>query len=125
VVAWTGFAGSSCVADDLRTVMIATGDRAANPALRRAQGRLAVASTTEGVLPARVLDLIQSDEPADLRRAAALAVGYSADPANDTRLTQMLESDNTRRPAAFAIALGGGEEAVRALLGVLRRETPR
>lgn len=70
----------------------------------------------------QLLDLIQSDEPADLRRAAALAVGYSADPANDQRLTQMLESDNTRRPAAFAIALGGGEEAVKALLGVLRHD---
>ncbi|MBC7170782.1 MAG: HEAT repeat domain-containing protein, partial [Polyangiaceae bacterium] len=70
----------------------------------------------------QLLDLMQSDEPADLRRAAALAVGYSADPANDARLKQMLESDNTRRPAAFAIALGGGEDAVRALLGVLRRD---
>ncbi len=70
----------------------------------------------------QLLDLIQSEEPADLRRAAALAVGYSADPANDARLTQMLESDNTRRPAAFAIALGGGHEAVSALLRVLRRD---
>lgn len=73
-------------------------------------------------LNGQLLDLIQSDEPADLRRSAALAVGYSADPANDERLTQMLESDATRRPAAFAIALGGGEEAVKALLGVLRRD---
>jgi HEAT repeat protein len=73
-------------------------------------------------LNGQLLDLIQSDEPADLRRAAALAVGYSADPANDERLRQMLESDNTRRQAAFAIALGGGDEAVRALLGVLRRD---
>ena len=52
----------------------------------------------------------------DIRIPAAVAVGYAADPANDARLIQMLESPDTDDAAAIAICLGGSEEAARALL---------
>jgi hypothetical protein len=72
VVSWTNFGGASCVADAHKTVMIASGTRAPNDALLTTQGRLAVASTSEGVLSARVLDLIQSGK-LDKKRVAVLA----------------------------------------------------
>jgi HEAT repeat protein len=50
-----------------------------------------------------------------VKYAAALAIGYAADPENDAKLISMLESDQNMRYAAFAIALGGGEEAARKL----------
>ncbi|WP_053235298.1 HEAT repeat domain-containing protein [Sandaracinus amylolyticus] len=64
-----------------------------------------------------LLDLIASPAtPPDVRSPAAVAVGYAADPANDARLVQMLESDQTRVAAALAIALGGSDEAANALV---------
>ncbi len=55
----------------------------------------------------------------DIRIPAAVAVGYAADPANDARLIQMLESPDTDDAAAIAICLGGSEEAAEALLARL------
>ncbi|MCC6875169.1 MAG: HEAT repeat domain-containing protein [Sandaracinaceae bacterium] len=70
-----------------------------------------------------LLDLIQSpDTPPDVKRASALAVGYTASPAADDRITQMLEAEATRREAAFAIVLGGNEAQARALLGRLGQD---
>ena len=74
-----------------------------------------------------LLDLMESRAPNDVRRAAALALGYAAEPGNDTRLVAMLgdrtvptlEDPTQRRNAAIAISLGGGREAVSALLEVL------
>ena len=54
--------------------------------------------------------------PYEVNRAAALAVGYTADPANDERLIEMLQNERTERGAAMAIALGGGPAAVNALM---------
>lgn len=50
-----------------------------------------------------------------VKYAAALAIGYAADPENDAQLISMLESEENVRYAAFAIALGGSEEAARKL----------
>ncbi|MDQ3030937.1 MAG: HEAT repeat domain-containing protein [Myxococcota bacterium] len=54
--------------------------------------------------------------PPDVRRPAAVAVGYAAAPANDAQLITMLENDATRNAAAIAIALGGSQAAANALL---------
>ncbi len=69
-----------------------------------------------------LLGLLQSNAPAEVRRSAALAVGYAADPAADERLIAMLDNEATRRDAAFAIVLGGSDEAVQALMGVLAED---
>ncbi len=61
----------------------------------------------------------QQGIPPEVSRAAALAVGYAADPANDARLIELLAAEGTRRDAAFAIALGGSEDAATKLLEVL------
>jgi HEAT repeat protein len=67
-----------------------------------------------------LLDLIAAEEtPPDVRRAAALAVGYAADPAADDRVSQMLANENLRREAAFIVLLGGSERHARSLLDML------
>lgn len=53
--------------------------------------------------------------PPDVRRPVAVAVGYTADPANDAQLLEMLNNPETERDAAIAIALGGDEAAAEAL----------
>lgn len=64
-----------------------------------------------------LLDLIDNPAtPPDVRRPAAVAVGYAADPGNDARLISMLDRDQTRGAAAIAIALGGSTEAATALV---------
>lgn len=66
-------------------------------------------------LSGRLLDMIENPAtPPDVRRPAAIAVGYTADPANDARLIAMLAGD-MRRDAAFAILLGGSDAAAEAL----------
>lgn len=65
----------------------------------------------------RLLDLMANTQiSGDIRVPAAIAVGYTADPANDARLIQMLGSDDTALVAGVAITLGGSQEAARALL---------
>ncbi|MGE3636277.1 MAG: HEAT repeat domain-containing protein, partial [Sandaracinaceae bacterium] len=69
---------------------------------------------------APLMDLIANSEtPPDVRRAAALAVGYAAPPSLDDRVHQFLEEESTRREAAFMIVLGGSEANARALLNAL------
>jgi len=64
----------------------------------------------------------QGGVPPEVSRSAALAVGYAADPANDARLMEMLDAEATRRDAAFAIALGGSEEAALKLISVIHSD---
>jgi HEAT repeat protein len=72
----------------------------------------------------RLLDVMANTTlSGDIRIPAAVAVGYAADPANDARLIQMLESPDTDDAAAIAICLGGSEEAAQALLTRLGQET--
>lgn len=71
-------------------------------------------------LAGRLLDLIENPAtPPDVRRPAAIAVGYTADPANDERLIRMLGNEDLSRDAAFAIVLGGSEAAGAALLDAI------
>ena len=73
-------------------------------------------------LNSMLLDLMASDQPPEVKRAAAIAVGYSADPANDDRLMAMLDEEKSRRDAAVAIVLGGGETAAKKLVEVLGQD---
>jgi hypothetical protein len=78
-VAATPFAAAPCVAVERRTVVVATGDQAANSVLRSAQGRLAVVGGTDGRLTAPVLDLVESGR-LDHQRVSVVAVhGDAAD----------------------------------------------
>ncbi|MDH5493444.1 MAG: HEAT repeat domain-containing protein, partial [Myxococcales bacterium] len=74
-------------------------------------------------LGSRTMALITSDGPLEMRRSAAVAVGYSADPANDAQLITLLEAEATRREAAIAIVLGGGAEAGERLLAMLGEDS--
>lgn len=63
----------------------------------------------------QLADLLQPSVPAEVRRSAALAMGYAADPANDALLLDLLKNDAVKRDAAFAIVLGGNQEAAKEL----------
>ncbi len=68
----------------------------------------------------QLLDLMgDANAEPEIRRAAALAVGYAADPAADERLMALLDDEQARRHASFAILLGGGPEAVAKLVETL------
>ncbi len=56
------------------------------------------------------------ETPPDVKRAAALAIGYAADPTLDQRVSELLTDAATRREAAFMIVLGGNDANARALL---------
>ncbi|MAQ13272.1 MAG: hypothetical protein CMN30_00530 [Sandaracinus sp.] len=73
-------------------------------------------------LNAQLLDLMASDQPAEVKRAAAIAVGYSGDPAVEQRLMDMLDDENVRRDAAVAIVLGGGEDSAKKLVETLGQD---
>ena len=74
-------------------------------------------------LNGRLLDLMANASAGpDVTRAAALAVGYASDPANDQRLMEMLDTEAGSRNAAYAIVLGGGEEAARKLVQKLSED---
>ncbi|MBO6937291.1 MAG: HEAT repeat domain-containing protein [Deltaproteobacteria bacterium] len=66
-----------------------------------------------------LLELMASDQPAEVKRAAAIAVGYSGDPAVDERLANMLDDEAHRRDAAVAIVLGGGQASAEKLVATL------
>jgi HEAT repeat protein len=71
-------------------------------------------------LSAKLVTLIGTQAaPGTVKLAAALAVGYTGSPANDAALIKLLEDPNSRRYAAIAATLGGGEEVARKLLEVL------
>ena len=63
----------------------------------------------------QLADLLQPSAPAAVRRSAALAMGYAADPANDQLLLDLLNNPEVKRDAAFAIVLGGNKAAAEAL----------
>jgi hypothetical protein len=94
VVSWTEFEGASCVAGELKTAMIASGTEASNSSLLDTQGRLAVTSTTEGVLSSRVLDLIRSGD-LDGKRVAVLTAPGGDNTARSVR--QVLATADPKR----------------------------
>jgi HEAT repeat protein len=63
----------------------------------------------------QLTDLLQPSQPAEVRRSAALAIGYAADPANDQLLLDMVKNPALKREAAFAIVLGGSPAAAQEL----------
>jgi len=67
-----------------------------------------------------LLDLVADPVvPSEVRRAAALAVGYAGNPDNDARLRGLLENPAVQKEAAFAVALGGDPDAVEMLVDLL------
>lgn len=63
----------------------------------------------------QLVDLLQPSAPAEVRRSAALAIGYAADPANDQLLIDLLRNADVKREAAFAVVLGGSTKAAEEL----------
>lgn len=70
----------------------------------------------------QLADLLQPSQPAEVRRSAALALGYAADPANDQLIVDLLKGAETRREAAFAIILGGSSIAAEELYRQLEKD---
>ncbi len=59
----------------------------------------------------QLVDLLQPSVPAEVRRSAALAIGYAGDPANDQLLIDLLRNPDVKREASFAVILGGSPKA--------------
>jgi len=73
-------------------------------------------------LSTQLLPLLSGDTPSGVKMAAALAIGYAGNPANDAQLMTLLDDQNARRYAAFAIVLGGSEDAAHKLVEVLSKD---
>lgn len=110
--------GQVATDDQMRVVLGKIRD-AAVPAAAREYYVQALWQQPRPVLNSALMDILTSDASPELKRAAGLAIGFSANPENDARLVQMLDPEGSRRAAAFAIALGGGEEAVTRLVAKL------
>ncbi len=107
--------GQVATEPQLREALAKVRNSAIDEVVRRAYVR-ALWQKPVPALTADLLGVMESDAPADVRRAAALAVGYAARPESDERLIALLSSDTARRDAAIAILLGGSVEAARALM---------
>ena len=73
----------------------------------------------------QLLPLLQGDTPSGVKIAAALAIGYAANPANDAKLVALLDDPAARRYAAMAAVLGGNDAAAAKLLEVWPRTATR
>jgi HEAT repeat protein len=73
-------------------------------------------------LSGQLADLLQPSVPAEVRRSAALAMGYAADPANDKLLLDMLKNPEIKRDAAFAVVLGGSPQAAEELYAIINKD---
>jgi HEAT repeat protein len=104
------------LADEKALVAIVA--KAKNPALDEATRTYYVQGLWQAdaqAMSGQLAELLQPSQPAEVRRSAALAVGYAADPANDQLLLDMLKNPALKREAAFAIVLGGNQAAADAL----------
>jgi HEAT repeat protein len=70
----------------------------------------------------QLLPLLKGDTPSGVKIAAALAIGYAGNPANDAQLMALLDDPTARRYAAFAAALGGNEAIAAKLLEILPKD---
>ena len=111
--------GMIATADDIRTILGKVQSADLDEDSRRYYVR-ALWRNPDPSLAGPLMDLMESDAPRELRRAAALAVGYMAMPDNDARLMSMLDNENTDREAAVAIVIGGSPEAARKLVQALK-----
>ncbi|MCC7535705.1 MAG: HEAT repeat domain-containing protein [Deltaproteobacteria bacterium] len=73
-------------------------------------------------LAPRLLELMRPPQSAEVRRSAAIAVGYAAVPALREPLREMLADAEGRRYAAIAIILGGDAASARALMRVFAED---
>jgi HEAT repeat protein len=71
---------------------------------------------------AQLLPLLPGDTPVAIKTAAALAIGYAGSAANDAKLIALLDDPSARRYAAYAVVLGGNEEAAQKLLSILPKD---
>ncbi len=63
----------------------------------------------------QLVELLQPSVPAEVRRSAALAIGYAGDPSNDQLLIDLLRNPDVKREASFAVILGGSTKAAEEL----------
>jgi HEAT repeat protein len=73
-------------------------------------------------LSGQLAELLQPSVPAEVRRSAALAMGYAADPANDQLLLDLLKNPEIKRDAAFAVVLGGSPAGAEQLYLLINKD---
>jgi len=73
-------------------------------------------------LAPKLLSLFTGNTPGGVKLAAALALGYSGNPAAEEGILKLLDDPNARRYAAIAAVLGGGDASAKKLLEVLPQD---
>jgi HEAT repeat protein len=114
--------GRSATPDQLQVVLNKATDEAVGEAARRYYVQ-ALWQKPQPTLNAQLIQVMGSDAPVAVRRAAAIAVGYGANPEADQGLIALLENEEGRRVASFSIALGGSKAAARALVAALGEDS--
>jgi hypothetical protein len=96
VVTWTAFAAESCITNEHHTILITTGSPQSNATLANTHGRLITTDSNEGVLQARVLDLIGSGRLDDTKVGILLSADFPNVGDLDARLKELLEAGHAR-----------------------------
>ncbi|MCS6799323.1 MAG: HEAT repeat domain-containing protein [Myxococcota bacterium] len=110
--------GRCATAEILRQVAAKVQDAGLDDATRRYYTR-ALRQKAVPEANAALLEVVRATQPTEIRNAAAVAIGYSADPALDPVLVELLGDERTRLQAAIATVLGGGPEPARRLVATL------
>ncbi len=110
-------AGQLATEEQLATIIA----KAKNSALDETTRTFFVQGLWQSKTPAgsKLADLLQPSIPPAVRRSAALALGYLADPANDSLLSDLLRNPEIKREAAFAVVLGGNQALAEELYALL------
>lgn len=99
--------------------------KAKNPALDEATRAFYVQGLWQANVQSvstKLMELLQPSVPAEVRRGAALAIGYAGDPQNDSLLLDLMRNPEVKREAAFAVLLGGNEEGAEELYGLINSD---
>jgi len=114
--------GRSATPEMLQMVIDKAQDETVDEASRRYYVQ-ALWQKAQPTLNAQLIQLMGSDVPVAVRRSAAIAVGYGANPEADQGLIGLLADEEGRRVASFSIALGGSTEAANALVAALGEDS--
>lgn len=113
--------GQSATAEQIADVLRKVNDQGINEPARRYYVQ-ALWQRPHPEINRQLLDVMRGNAPSEVKRAVALAIGYSGDASMDAPLMEMLDNEATRRDAAFAVLLGGSDAAARKLVQILRQD---
>lgn len=91
VITWNSFGAESCVTNDHHTILVTMGSPQSNATLAQTHGRLITTDSSEGVVQARVLDLVGSGRLDDTKVGILLPSDFPNGERVDEHLKQLLQ----------------------------------